>query len=112
MLHKGLFLPLAVALMLPAEPLTQSDRERLIAHFELTSSWRADEVRGLSQSQLESRPQVDAWSVLDVVEHLNTAEPQYWAMDAWQGLLMVPAHSQRQILQIREIKAHPQFPRP
>jgi len=31
-------------------------------------------------------------------------------MDVYQWFLMISSHSQRHILQIREIKAHPKFP--
>jgi hypothetical protein len=32
-------------------------------------------------------------------------------MDVYQWFLMISTHSQRHILQIREIKAHPKYPR-
>lgn len=171
---------------------TALERQRLIAHFEMTQSWLADEVSHLSPQQLHFRPAPGAWSVLDCVEHLNLSEPQYWETfkkvmaaratkdespsedvdrlwygidrteraktvpsemprgksddiaaslstfqtlrgemltyirttkddwrhhqvpgwdrDAYQWLLMISAHSQRHILQIREIKHAPGFP--
>ena len=171
---------------------TDLDRQRLIAHFEMTNSWLADEVSHLSPAQLHFRPAPNAWSILDCVEHLTLAEPEYWAMyqrsmkappirghspsqdidrmwygidrtertktvesetpkarfadiapalqafeslraimlqyvrttqedwrhhlvpdwdrDCYQWLLMISAHSQRHILQIREIKHSPGFP--
>ena len=168
------------------------DRQRLIAHFEMTNSWLADEVSHLSSAQLHFRPSPTSWSILDCVEHLTLAEPEYWALyqksmkaraakdespsddidrmwygidrtnhdktvpsetpkakyddvapalqafdslratmlsyikttpedwrhhmipewsrDGYQWLLMISAHSQRHILQIREIKHSPGFP--
>jgi hypothetical protein len=175
------------------EPMKKGERERLIAHLEMTGAWLADEVRGLSQKQLDFKPTPESWSVLNVVEHLTIAEPQYWQwlqeaaksephgqklpvtddqilwygidrtrrsktaderaakgelkdlkkgleqfdrlraamleyartteddlrarryqkadMDAYQWFLMISTHSQRHILQIREIKHHPDFPK-
>jgi hypothetical protein len=168
------------------------DRQRLIAHFEMTDSWLADEVSHLSPAQLAFRPSPTSWNVLDCVEHLVLSEREYWATlktsmaarpvkgespsedvdrlwygidrtqrsktiesetpksryagiepalhdfqtlratmlayartsqedwrhhlipnwdrDAYQWLIMISAHSQRHILQIREIKHNPAFP--
>jgi DinB superfamily len=61
-----------------AGPMTPGDRQRLVAHLELTEAWLVSEVDGLSPAQLAFRPSPDAWSVKDVVEHLGIAEPQYW----------------------------------
>ena len=185
-----LFLPAVLPLV--AAPPTDPDRKRLIAHLEMTESWLVDEVANLSPAQLRFRPKPTAWNILDCVEHLTLAEPQYWEIfrktmaarptkkdspsddidrlwygidrtertitvpsevpksrftemapalaefrelratilnyarvtqedwrhhmvaewdrDAWQWLLMISAHSQRHILQIREIKHSPGFP--
>lgn len=176
-----------------AASLTQLERQRLVAHLEMTGSWLVDEVSGLSPAQLRFRPAPNAWNILEVVEHLTTAEPIYWRQlqeamktpprdlkqsagdadilwygidrtqrqkavageeskgqlhdlragldafrklhaemlryarttdqdlrsrrveregsDAYQWLLLISSHAQRHILQIREIKADPQFPR-
>ena len=58
-----------------ADPMTAGDRQRLIAHLEMTEAWLVSEVDGLSAAQLAWRPSPDAWSVKDVVEHLGIAEP-------------------------------------
>jgi hypothetical protein len=184
--------------MLAAAPaaavgLTDPERQRLLAHLEMTESWLVSELHGLSKAQLTFRPSADAWSIMDVVEHLAIAEPQYWErvhasmkqphntekleatdaailwygidrtnraktgearvpkgkwsdvggslgefrklraamrdyaktttddlrsrkllegnMDVYQWFLMISTHSQRHILQIREIKAHATFPK-
>ena len=184
---------LLVAAPLAGDELTPGDRQRLVAHLEMTESWLVSEVSGLSPAQLTYRTTPDSWSVTDVVEHLAIAEPQYWkqlrdslkqpasgekieATDAgilWYGIdrtnrqrtgearvphgtfkdlassleafrklrgemmqvaktskddmrgrkllegnmsvyqwfLMISTHSQRHILQIREIKAHAGFPK-
>ena len=61
-----------------AEGLSTGDRQRLIAHLEMTESWLVSELDGLSNDQLRFRMAPDTWSIVDVVEHLAIAEPQYW----------------------------------
>jgi DinB superfamily len=190
----GLALVLAAAVAaLRAEGLTDLERQRLITHYEMTEAWLVSEVSGLTDAQLHFRPAPDAWHILDVVEHLAVAEPQYWErvgasmkerpaaepseatdagilwygidrtnrtrtgearvptgrygtvnqalgdfralrgrilqyvkttteeprahrllegnMDVYQWLLMISTHSQRHILQIREIKSNAAYPR-
>jgi hypothetical protein len=169
------------------------DRQRLLAHLDMTESWLVSEIDGLTGDQLTFHASADTWSITDVVEHLAIAEPQYWQrvqdsmkqpasdakpeatdagilwygidrtnraktgearvpkgrfknvqeslaefrklratirsyaattqedprsrmllegnMDVYQWLLMISSHSQRHILQIREIKAHASYPR-
>ncbi len=176
-----------------AASLTTLERQRLVAHLEMTGSWLVDEVSGLSPAQLQFRRAPDAWSILQVVEHLNVTDPIYWQdlqkalktplrtpagfrddagilwygidrtqrgtaipseepkgqlrdlqtgldafrriraqllqyakttnddlrghvvdreqSDAYQWLLLISTHAQRHILQIRETKADPKFPK-
>ena len=175
-----------------AEPLTPPERQRLVAHMEMTARWLEDEVSGLSPRQLAYRPSSTAWSILEVVDHLVVVGPIYWKdlqnarpvsggrvgmmndvdvlwygidrthreialqteepsrklpdlqsavkayraqhaellqyvrttkddlrgrlvdrqnCDAYQWALLISTHEQRHILQIREIKANPKFPR-
>ena len=184
---------LAVTILrLGAAPMTDGERQRLLAHLDMTESWLVSEVSDLSDEQLRFRRAPDTWNIMDVVEHLAIAEPQYWRhlqdstkqpettekaeatdagilwygidradrqktgearvpkgkystikdsladfrtlrasmrdyakttsdglrakrlidgnMDVYQWFLMISTHSQRHILQIREIKADPKFP--
>lgn len=176
-----------------AAQMTGLERQRLVAHLEMTAGWLVDEVSGLSQAQLEFRRAADSWSILEVVEHLVIVGPIYWeelrrgveappreatsmsrdsdllwygidradrgaalaeetpkgqlrnlqsgltdyrrqharllqyvrttkddlrkhvverqGIDAYQWALMISAHEQRHVLQIREIKADSRFPR-
>jgi hypothetical protein len=177
-----------------ADPLTPGERQRLIAHLQMTEDWLAGELAGLSDAQLTFRMTPDSWSIKDVAEHLAIAEPQYWTnleaslkdavkpgykptatdeqmlwygidrtnrqrtgearvpkgqfstakdalasfrtlrakmlekakssqedfrgrafmgggQDVYQWFLMISTHSQRHILQIREIKAHAGYPK-
>ena len=177
-----------------AAPLTDGERQRLLEHLHMTEQWLASEVDGLTPAQLRYRMTPESWTIMDVVEHLAIAEPQYWQqlqdslarpatpdykpqatdagilwygidrsqrqktgearvphgtfkdvkdslaavrklratmvgyatstaddlrgrqlkdgnMDVYQWFLMISSHSQRHILQIREIKASPAYPR-
>ena len=176
-----------------AAQLTSLERQRLVAHLEMTSSWLIDEVSSLSPNQLEFRRAPGSWTILEVVEHLVVVGPIYWndlqkavksgasgrpitsrdedilwygvdrthretaipsenppgklrdlragldayrrhhaklleyvkttkddlrsrlverqGSDAYQWTLLISTHEQRHILQIREIKADPKFPK-
>jgi DinB superfamily len=61
-----------------AGPMTPGERQRLIAHLEMTEAWLESEVNGLSDAQLKFKMTPSSWSVTEVVEHLAIAEPQYW----------------------------------
>ena len=173
--------------------MSKEDRQHVVAHLEMTESWLAGEVSGLSPAQLNFRYAPGKWTILDVIEHLTVAEPHYWedlqkevkqppakpkqqvsdadmlwygidrterqktgpseepkgrisdvqqglasfrklraeiltyarttgddlrahsypewGVDTYQALLGISTHSQRHILQIREIKAQPGFPK-
>ena len=176
-----------------AGPMTTQERQRLIAHLEMTESWLVDEASGLSPAQFQFRRAPDAWSILLVIEHLTITDPIYFqdlqkalktplrtpagfrddagilwygidrtprgkaipaeepkgqlrdlqagvdafrkihaqllqyarttsddlrghvvereGCDAYQWLLLISTHDQRHILQIRETKADPKFPK-
>ena len=191
----GACVVLSVLLVAPlaGEPMKDGDRQRLLAHLEMTESWLVSELNGLSPAQLTFRMTPESWSITDVTEHLAIAEPQYWQkvqdsmkqpattekleatdaailwygidrtnrqktgearvphgtfktaadalasfrklrstmrdyaqstsedlrsrkllegnMDVYQWFLMISTHSQRHILQIREVKAHSGYPK-
>jgi hypothetical protein len=69
---------LVVGDSLLAGPLTDLERQRLIAHLEMTERWLNDEVAGLSPAQLAFKPAPDAWSIMQVVDHLMVVGPIYW----------------------------------
>jgi len=194
---KTLIVVTALALAAPwafAGPMTPGDRQRLVAHLEMTEAWLDGEVNGLSDAQVRFKMTPGSWSVEEVVMHLAIAEPQYWdqfnqslkkpanpdfkpqatdaqmlwygidrtqrtttgearvprdqfpnlkaslasfkklraemmkvakespedlrgrqfltaSQDLYQWFLMISTHSQRHILQIREVKAHKNFPK-
>jgi len=194
---RNLILPILTAAFLgtslAAEAISDGDRQRLLAHLDMTESWLLSEIDDLSDAQLRFRMTPGSWSIMDVVEHLAIAEPQYWErvqnsmkqppttdkiqgtdaailwygidrtrrtttgearvpkgkwhdisgslgefrklratmkeyakttdddlrsrktlegdIDVYQWFLMISTHSQRHILQIREIKTHANFPK-
>ena len=61
-----------------ADPLSAGDRQRLVAHLEMTEAWLASELEGLSDAQLNFHMTPDSWSITEVATHLAIAEPQYW----------------------------------
>ena len=173
--------------------ITPLERQRLVAHLEMTSSWLMSELSNLSPAQLEFRPAPGSWNILEVLEHLVMVGQIYWddlqtavrakpfgrvltsqdvdllwygidrtnrekaippeipkgqlrdlkagladyrkhharlveyvkttkddlrnrvverqGCDAYQWALLISTHEQRHILQIREIKTDPKFPR-
>ena len=64
--------PAATAEMTPLE------RQRLVAHLEVTAAWLGSEVAGLSRAQLEFRPAAGRWSIFDVLDHLVLVGEIYW----------------------------------
>lgn len=58
--------------------ITPLERQRLVAHLEMTASWLTDEVSGLSQQQLQFRRAPGSWTILEVFEHLIVVGPIYW----------------------------------
>ena len=88
--HSAVSALLILALASPASAqLTDSDRQRLVAHLEMTAGWLADEVVTLSQPQLEFRRAPDTWNILEVLEHLVLVGPIYW--EDLQKAMQAPA---------------------
>ena len=83
---------LLIAIASPAAAeISDSDRQHLVAHLEMTASWFIDEVSGLSRAQLEFRRAPGTWSILEVIEHLNVVGPIYW--EDLQRAMKAPAAS-------------------
>jgi hypothetical protein len=183
----------AAAAFPAATPLiTELERQRLVAHMQMTASWLEDEVSGLSAAQAAFRASDTSWTILEVLDHLVVVGPIYWNelqsakpvvdgragvmndidvlwygidrtfreialkseepsrtlrdaqsglmayrtqharlmeyvrttqddlrsrlverqnCDAYQWALLMSTHEQRHILQIRELKAHPKYPK-
>jgi DinB superfamily len=70
---------LAVSVVaLRAGPLTDMERQRLVAHLEMTGSWLEDELTGLSTAQLDFRRAPGEWTIREVFDHLVVVGPIYW----------------------------------
>ena len=65
------------AAALPAG-ITDLERQRLLAHLEMTERWLIDEVTGLTPAQQSARPAPAAWNILEVLDHLVLVGPLYW----------------------------------
>jgi DinB superfamily len=90
-------LTLAVCLLAApvlAAPMNKEDREHLLVHFEMTTQIVAEQVRGLSPTQLEYKASPDRWSIREVVSHLAVAEPDYWR-DIQKALKAAPDMSSK-----------------
>lgn len=61
-----------------AAPLTDVERQRLISHLEVTAAWLIDEVSALSPAQLSFRRAPGAWTILEVLDHINVTGNVYW----------------------------------
>src|SRR5918999_820644 len=72
-----------------AAPITEQERQRLVAHLEMTGSWLMDEVSDLSPAQLTFRRAPEAWTILQVIDHLLVVGPIYW--QDLQNALKTPA---------------------
>ena len=83
-------LSVAVASSVFAGPMTAGDRQRLVAHLEMTEAWLDSEVNGLSDAQLKFKMTPESWSVEEVVMHLAIAEPQY--LDQFKESLAKPVN--------------------
>lgn len=79
---------LGAAALPAAAPMTTLERQRLLAHLELSNRWLHDEVAGLSPAQLMFRRAPDAWTILEVLDHLVVVHPIYF--DDLQNALKGP----------------------
>ena len=100
LLHVLLAASLAVGLA-PAPPLTTIERQRLIAHLEMTERWLLDEVSKLSPAQLDFRPAPTSWTVREVIDHLVVVGTIYW--DDLQGALKKPASTRQNLSRDEDI---------
>ena len=72
----------AMVVVLRAVPayaqITDLERQRLVAHLEMTAGWLEDELSALSAAQANFRPSANAWTILEVLDHLVVVGPIYW----------------------------------
>ena len=77
-IQAGIVVMLLSAGVVSEASMTAVERQRLLAHLEMTSAWLIDEVSGLSPAQLAFKPSDDAWSIAQVLDHLVLVAPIYW----------------------------------
>jgi hypothetical protein len=74
----AMLLNLTVVVGSAEPPITDLERQRLVAHMEMTASWLEEEVSGLSTAQAQFRPAPTSWTILEVLDHLVVVGPIYW----------------------------------
>jgi hypothetical protein len=58
----------------PAQSLSQADRDRGLAYLETTRKAIEDATRGLNEAQWNFKPSPFRWSIAQLVEHITTTE--------------------------------------
>jgi hypothetical protein len=61
-----------------SESLTERERQHLLAHMDMTERWLLDEVRGLTEAQVQFRREPDSWNIAQIVDHIVVVAPIYW----------------------------------
>ena len=84
-----------------APALTPVERQHLVAHLEMTAAWLADEVADLTPAQASFRPERDAWTIAEVVEHLVVVAPIYW--QDLQSALKQPAGGRTSVMKDEDV---------
>ena len=69
---------LAITVPVAEAQMSDLERQRLVAHMQMTAAWLEDELANLSPAQAAFRPAPGAWSILDVLDHLVVVGPIYW----------------------------------
>jgi hypothetical protein len=91
-----------VAQAIPAAappPITELERQRLVAHMQMTASWLEDEVSRVSAAQAAFRPSATSWTILEVLDHLVVVGPIYW--QDLQDAKPVADHAERDAAGVR-----------
>ena len=70
----------AAAWLLPAQPLTQHEREFAMSHLHASRKLFLDAVADLTPEQWNSKPSPDRWSVAECAEHITISEDVIFGM--------------------------------
>jgi len=67
--------------------LTEKEKKDAISYFKETQNKLAEEIKGLSENQLNWKPADSVWSAANCVEHITLSEKNIfdWAMSTLQG---------------------------
>ncbi len=71
--------------------ITQAERKFAVDHLNKTRTDLMDAVKGLSEAQLNFKPDSSRWSVLECVQHITLASPGIYGL--MQGTLKMPNDS-------------------
>jgi len=75
---KKMILPLVALLLFSfstdTDKLSDQDRKKVVEHLNQTRDHMAKVLKGLSDAQLNFKPEEGAWSIADCVEHLTISE--------------------------------------
>lgn len=71
------------------DPVTDEERKNAIAYFKETQKALADEIKGLSETQLNWKPADSVWSAAGCVEHIAISEKNLF--DWFSGIMQAPA---------------------
>lgn len=91
-MKKILFIPLFFLLIsfISAQPtITEEERKNAIAYFKETQKALAEEIKGLSETQLNWKPADSVWSAAGCVEHIAISEKNLF--DWYGGIMKTPA---------------------
>ena len=62
------------------DPVTEKERKEAISYFKETQKALADEIKGLTENQLNWKPADSVWSVAECVEHIALSEKNIFDM--------------------------------
>jgi hypothetical protein len=71
------------------DPVTDEERKNAVMYFKETQKALADEIKGLSETQLNWKPADSVWSAAGCVEHIALSEKNLF--DWYNGIMKAPA---------------------
>ena len=73
-------LSMLLSFTLTPDPVTEKERKEAISYFKETQKGLADEIKGLTENQLNWKPADTVWSVAQCVEHIALSEKNIFDM--------------------------------
>ena len=73
-------LSMLLSFTLTPDPVTEKERKEAISYFKETQKGLADEIKGLTENQLNWKPADSVWSVAQCVEHIALSEKNIFDM--------------------------------
>ncbi len=91
-MKKIFFIPLfflLISFIISDPTITEEERKNAIAYFKETQKALANEIKGLSETQLNWKPADTVWSAAGCVEHIAISEKNLF--DWYSGIMKAPA---------------------